>query len=127
MSASKRAKIKRRWNFTKRSKPNYETVLTRYAKDDRSRKTQVNFGGEVSNLVFSPDGSRVAMLINGKVHFLDEKLQTLVSHRVPKKVALEQFLKSGDVLAIPNRGLMTVNAEGNGEPCLIGMQSVGSL
>jgi WD40 repeat protein len=97
---------------TKGGNDHYETALTRYAKGDRSHKTHVTFAGKVSNLVFSPDGSRVAMLINGKVHFLDEKLQTVVSHRAPKKVVLEQFLKSGDVLATASRGIMTLNAEG---------------
>jgi hypothetical protein len=90
--------------------PDYKTTLTRYANGDKSRKSQATFAGELSSLVGSIDGSTAAILIDGKVHFLDETLQTIASHRAPEDLVLEKFLKSGEVLATRRRGIVTLNS-----------------
>jgi hypothetical protein len=92
--------------------PNYTTTLTRYADGEKSRKSQATFAGELSSLIGSVDGSTAAILIEGKIHFLDEKLQTIASHVAANDVVLEQFLKSGDVLATKRRGIVTLNSAG---------------
>jgi hypothetical protein len=91
---------------------NYKTTITRYASGDRSRKSQVSYAAEVSSLIASIDGASAAMLIDGKVHFVDETLRATASYRAAKDVVLEQFLKSGDVLATKSRGIMTLNSAG---------------
>jgi hypothetical protein len=95
---------------------NYETTLTRYAKGDKSRASQVVLQGEAAAVTISQDGSQIAFILNDKLHFLDEKLRTIATHKAPKSWRLNQFLKSGDLLAVVNKGLVTINAQGHATP-----------
>jgi hypothetical protein len=94
----------------------YETTVTRYAKGEKSRATRVVVPGEAVGLTISPDGSRLAFTLNDKLHVLDEKLQTVAVHKAPKTWRIQKFLKSGDLLAVVNKGLITINARGQATP-----------
>ena len=96
---------------TKGDDDDCKTKITRYAKGEKSRQTQIVVSGE-ARLVFSPNGARTAMCVRDKLQLLDEKLQPQSSHRIPEGLRAEQFLRSGELLATGSRRLALMDAKG---------------
>ena len=86
-------------------------TLTRYVKGDKGRKIQINLDGEPLQLTPNTDGSRVALMLNGKVMMLDEKMNVVATGNPGQKVMLKRFLKSGDLLGIASERLVKINSE----------------
>lgn len=94
----------------------YQTKLFRYPKGDKSRGSHVVLPGEAVGLKISPDGSKIAFIMNEKLHLLNEKLQTVAVHNAPKNARLAHFLRSGDLLVVVKKRLVRIDALGKWSP-----------
>ena len=98
------------------SEETYETTLIRHAKGEKTRRTQIVLAGEAVDLTISPNGTRIAFCLDDKLHILDEKLQLVAVHIIPKNARLQQFVKTGELLAAVKRGLVSIDARGKANP-----------
>ena len=129
-------RLKRRWCISSRSKEgiflgiscgsdgtvfitetrelgdDYKTRLTSFAKGNKARTKRVELSGEVTTILSSADGTRIFVgLSNEKLHVLDQSLQVLQSHQIPKNVRLERLLKTGEFLGTVKKRLVSLGQD----------------
>jgi len=89
----------------------WSAILMRTAGGAKAGVKQIEIPTEAISGAITADGSRMAVLTpDNKLHFYDEKLKLLQTHKVQGNLSRLRFLKSGDLLAIAKKQIVRLDS-----------------